>query len=150
MKIRNAKDFWAGLMFLAFGVGFMVVARNYAMGTAVRMGPAYFPTVLGGILAFLGLVVFLRSFFIRPEGVGLFRLRPMAIVCLAIIVFAVTLKPLGLVLAAILLIVVGSFASHEFSWKAALVLAAVLAAFSVGVFYYGLGLPFNVWPAFLE
>ena len=62
MKITNGKDFWAGLMFIAFGLGFMIVATNYAMGTAVRMGPAYFPTVLGGMLAVLGAVIFLRSF----------------------------------------------------------------------------------------
>jgi hypothetical protein len=62
MKIANGKDFWAGLMFIAFGLGFMFVSRNYAMGNAVRMGPAYFPTVLGGMLAVLGAVVFLRAF----------------------------------------------------------------------------------------
>jgi putative tricarboxylic transport membrane protein len=63
MKITNGKDFWAGLMFIAFGLGFMYVAQNYAMGNAVRMGPAYFPMVLGGLLAVLGAVVFLRGFF---------------------------------------------------------------------------------------
>jgi hypothetical protein len=62
MKIANGKDFWAGVMFIAFGLGFMFVSRNYAMGNAVRMGPAYFPTVLGGMLAVLGAVVFLRAF----------------------------------------------------------------------------------------
>jgi len=62
MKIANGKDFWAGLMFIAFGLGFMFVSRNYAMGNAVRMGPAYFPTVLGGILAVLGAVVLFRGF----------------------------------------------------------------------------------------
>ena len=62
MKITNGKDFWAGLMFIAFGVAFMWVAQNYAMGTSVRMGPAYFPTVLGGLLAVLGAVVLFRAF----------------------------------------------------------------------------------------
>lgn len=62
MKITNGKDFWAGLMFIAFGVGFMAVARDYSMGTAVRMGPAYFPMVLGGMLAVLGAVIFFRAF----------------------------------------------------------------------------------------
>jgi len=62
MKITNGKDFWAGLMFIAFGLGFMLVAQNYAMGNAVRMGPAYFPTVLGGMLAVLGAAIFLRAF----------------------------------------------------------------------------------------
>jgi hypothetical protein len=62
MKITNGKDFWAGLMFIAFGLAFMVVARNYAMGNAVRMGPAYFPTVLGGMLTVLGAAVLVRGF----------------------------------------------------------------------------------------
>src|SRR2546429_1973441 len=62
MKITNGKDFWAGVMFIAFGLAFMAVAQNYAMGNAVRMGPAYFPTVLGGILAVLGAVVLFRGF----------------------------------------------------------------------------------------
>ena len=62
MKITNGKDFWAGVMFIAFGLGFMFVAQNYAMGNAVRMGPAYFPTVLGGMLAVLGAVVLFRGF----------------------------------------------------------------------------------------
>ncbi len=67
MKISNGKDFWAGLMFIAFGLGFMFVAQNYAMGNAVRMGPAYFPTVLGGMLAVLGAAVFLRAFVSKIE-----------------------------------------------------------------------------------
>ena len=67
MKIMNGKDFWAGLMFIAFGLSFMAVAQNYAMGNAVRMGPAYFPTVLGGMLAVLGAVVLLRAFLSKIE-----------------------------------------------------------------------------------
>jgi hypothetical protein len=62
MKITNGKDFWAGLMFIAFGLAFMFVAQNYAMGNAVRMGPAYFPTVLGGMLTVLGAAVLFRGF----------------------------------------------------------------------------------------
>lgn len=70
MRIRAPKDFWAGLMFIAFGVGFVIVARNYAMGTAVRMGPAYFPVVLGGILAVLGAIIFLRAYVSKITGIA--------------------------------------------------------------------------------
>lgn len=62
MKIKNGKDFWAGAMFIAFGIGFMIASRQYPMGTAVRMGPSYFPTVLGGLLTVLGAMVFFRAF----------------------------------------------------------------------------------------
>jgi hypothetical protein len=63
LRIKAPKDFWAGLMFIGFGGFFMVWAlANYQMGTAVRMGPAYFPTVLGGLLVFLGALVLIESF----------------------------------------------------------------------------------------
>ena len=58
MVIKSPKDFWAGVMFITFGAGMGVIAlKNYQMGSAVRMGPAYFPVVLGGILAVLGLIL---------------------------------------------------------------------------------------------
>jgi putative tricarboxylic transport membrane protein len=62
MKINNGKDFWAGLMFTATGIFFMVASRAFPMGTAVRMGPAYFPTVLGGLLVVLGVAIVVRAF----------------------------------------------------------------------------------------
>src|SRR5262245_21591608 len=68
MRITNGKDFWAGLMFIAFGLAFMYKAQDYAMGTSVRMGPAYFPTVLGGMLAVLGAIVLFRAFVTRSEA----------------------------------------------------------------------------------
>ena len=68
MKIANGKDFWAGLMFLGFGLFFTIVSmENYSMGSAVRMGPAYFPTMLGALCAILGAVVFLRGFFSKIQ-----------------------------------------------------------------------------------
>jgi hypothetical protein len=68
LRIANGKDFWAGLMFVAFGLAFLVVAQNYSIGTAVRMGPAYFPTVLGGMLAVLGGVILFRAFVSKLEN----------------------------------------------------------------------------------
>lgn len=82
MKITNGKDFWAGLMFIGMGVAFMLVSRNYPMGSALRMGPAYFPTVLGGMMAVLGAIVLLRSFVSKMESplrVVEFRLIPLIV-----------------------------------------------------------------------
>jgi hypothetical protein len=67
MKIANGKDFWAGAMFTVFGLAFMLVAQNYNMGTAVRMGPAYFPTVLGGMLAVLGGFILFNGFVSKQQ-----------------------------------------------------------------------------------
>lgn len=150
MKIKNAKDFWAGLMFLAFGVGFVVVARAYSMGTAVRMGPAYFPTVLGLVLAVIGAIILMKSFGGERAAVPPFAFRPLGLVLGAIVLFALLLKPLGLVLATFVLTIVGAYAGHEFRWKEVLILASVLAAFAVLVFNYALQLPFNIWPAALS
>ena len=69
MKIKNPKDFWSGLMFVGSGLFFALWAMEfYQMGTAVRMGPAYFPTVLGFLLVALGAIVLLQSLTMEPEG----------------------------------------------------------------------------------
>jgi len=92
MKIKNGKDFWAGAMFIAFGIGFMIIARQYTMGTSVRMGPSYFPTVLGGMLTVLGGVVFFRAFVSKVHhSINVFPFRwPLAVAgaVLTIVMFA--------------------------------------------------------------
>ena len=150
MKIKSPKDFWAGLMFSAFGLFFLVVARNYRMGTATSMGPAYFPTVLGGLMAVLGGIVFFQSFALRGGKVPTMSFRPLFLIILSLLVFGYLLKPIGMVLALALLIVVSAFAGHEFKRKEVLILAVVLILFSVLVFGKGLGLPFPLWPKFLN
>ncbi|MCL4801367.1 MAG: tripartite tricarboxylate transporter TctB family protein [Burkholderiales bacterium] len=149
MKVTRSKDFWAGLMFIAFGVGFILVARDYAIGSAVRMGPAYFPTVLGGLLTLLGLAIGGRAFVAAGAAVGRFALRPAILVVLSVVLFALALRPLGLVAATAILIFVGAFGGSEFRWWEVAVLYLVLIVFSVAAFYHGLGLPFQLWPAFV-
>ena len=146
MKIKAPRDFWAGLMFIAFGVGFGWVAQNYQMGTSVRMGPAYFPTVLGGLLAVLGLAILVQSLIVSGSAVPKFYFRPLVLIVLATVLFGVLLKPLGLVLSVAVLVGVGAFGGFEFKWKEVSILYVVLAIFSVWVFVKGLGLPIPVWP----
>ena len=86
MQIKNGKDFWAGLLFIGFGMAFFIIARNYNMGTALRMGPSYFPTVLGGLLVVIGLAVLGRSFFSKIEHTWrLFEFRPVNFVAAVVI-----------------------------------------------------------------
>jgi hypothetical protein len=150
MKIKAPKNFWAGLMFLAFGVGFSWAAQSYQMGTAVRMGPAYFPTVLGGLLAVLGLVVFLQSFVVQGEHVGRFYFRPVLLVLGGVVIFALLLRPLGLVIATIALIFVSALGGYDFRWKEIVILTACLVVFALLVFVKGLGLPFTLCPGSLD
>jgi hypothetical protein len=137
-------------MFLAFGLFFAVWAIvNYQMGTAVRMGPAYFPTVLGGLLAFLGLVVLSMSVTVRGPAVDKFHFRPLLMILGANVAYGYAMKPLGLVLATAVLVFISAFGGHEFKWKEVALLYVFLIVFSVLVFVKGLTLPFPLWPAVL-
>ncbi|MFH1605338.1 MAG: tripartite tricarboxylate transporter TctB family protein [Pseudomonadota bacterium] len=90
MKIKNGKDFWAGLMFISFGVAFALGAQNYPMGEALRMGPGYFPTILGGLCAIMGVVVFSRAFISKFENpLKQFTVR-LPLLVAAIVIGAVT------------------------------------------------------------
>ncbi len=150
MKIKSPQDFWAGLMFIVFGLFFLIVARDYQMGTAVRMGPGYFPTVLGGILAVLGTIVLLTSLAVAGPKVPKLSFKPIFFISLALILFGYLLKPIGFVLSVIVLVFVSAFGGHEFKLKEVSILAVVLVIFSVLVFVKGLTLPFPLWPAFLD
>lgn len=151
MVIKSPKDFWAGVMFFAFGAGMATIAvLNYQMGSAVRMGPAYFPTVLGGILAVLGLILLARSLTLKGAKVPGFHFRPLLLILVACLAFAYTLKPLGLTGATLLLVFISAYGGHEFKWKEVAILYAVLIVFSVLVFVKGLTLPFPICPDVLE
>ena len=150
MRVKSPKDFWAGLMFIAVGLFFLIGARNYELGSAARMGPAYFPTMVGGGLAVIGVVVFFQSLVVKGGKVAAFPIRLILLMTVALLLFGYLLKPLGLVAALTLLVVVSAFAGHEFKLKEVLVLASALIVLSVLVFVKGLGQPFPLWPAFLS
>lgn len=147
-KIKDKKDFNAGLMFMIIGMGFVVGAKNYPMGTAVRMGPAYFPTILGWLLFFLGMITFVESFFTAGEKPRRTQWRPMGLIMGSVLVFGLLVGPLqgGVVLATLALVVISALGGDEFKWKEVLPLAAGLAVAVVATFVYGLGLPFQLFP----
>ena len=149
MRIKSPKDFWAGLMFIGFGLFFMIGAGNYDLGSAARMGPAYFPTILGGLLAVIGGSVFFQSFVVTGGRVAAIPLRLLFFITAALLLFGYLLRPIGLVLSLALLVVFSAFAGHEFKWREVLVLALALVLLSVLVFVKGLGQPFPLWPKFL-
>jgi len=144
--IRNPKDFWAGLLFVAVGVAAIVIAGNYPLGTAARMGPGYFPRMLGLLLVALGALLALRG--TRIAGAPLARLqwRPTAIVLGSVVLFGAIVNHAGLVLSTVLLIVLASAASREFRPRESLVAGIFLAALAVGVFVIGLQLLLPIWP----
>ena len=151
MKIKSPKDFWSGLMFLVFGLFYLIWAlTHYQLGTAVRMGPAYFPVLLGGLLAFLALIILAGSLTLEGPPVPAFHFRPLIFITVGIVLYGYLMKPLGLILATAALVYVSAFGGHEFKWKEVTILFVIVAVFSWAVFVKGLTLPFPLWPAAFE
>ena len=146
IKIRNSKDFYAGLIFVFFGALSLLVARSYPMGTALRMGPGYLPTVLGSLLVLLGLIVTARALWLSGEAIKPLALRPLVFVLGATLAFALLIQSFGLIFATLALVIMSSVGGWEFRLREVAVLALVVTALAVALFVYGLGLPFNVWP----
>jgi putative tricarboxylic transport membrane protein len=147
MGIRAPKDFWSGVMFCGFAVVAILAARGYSLGAAGKMGPGYFPLLLGGLLAALGGILIGRSLVLSGEPVPRFHLVPLAVIAVAICLFGVMIEPLGLVLSLAVLTLMSAIAGAQFRLLETVALAAALIVFSVGVFVYALGLPLNIWPS---
>ena len=144
--IRGKQDFLAGLLFMAFGLAAVIIGRDYPFGTSMRMGPGYFPTVLGWMLVALGAIVVVRGLLVRDEPLGHFALWPMLLVLSAVALFALTVERLGIVLSVALVVVVSALPSGHFRWYEVLALTVVMIGLAVGLFTYGLGLPFKILP----
>jgi len=144
MTIKHPKDFWAGILYLAVGGAAALTSMRYGMGSAVRMGPGYFPTVLGLLLALIGLASLVRSFFRRGEAITPFAWRALALVLGGILLFGLLVGGAGLVPALLLLVVMSAWASVYFKLKTTLILAACTTVFSVVVFVKALGVPLQV------
>jgi putative tricarboxylic transport membrane protein len=147
LQIRSQTDFWSGVLFVAIGVAVMVLARNYRMGTAARMGPAYFPTLLGGLLALLGLTLAVPALLTDGKKVPPLHPRPLLMVLLSVAVFGVTLEYLGFAIAVAALALVAGLADPDLRPLESAGVALFLVVFSVAVFVGLLGLPLNLWPS---
>ena len=152
LRIRNQKDFWSGLMFVAFGLFFAGFAQEYDMGTAARMGPAFFPTVLGGLLLLLGVIVGIQGLATEDVhgNVEPFHFRPLLLVLGAVVAFGLLLRPAGLIVSLFVLVIVSSLGGHEFRWRDVLLLALGLMLLMLAVFVYGLGMTIPVLPEFMR
>lgn len=142
--IRHPKDFWAGIIFLVFGLAAVIIGRDYTMGTAGRMGPGYFPTILGGLLALIGLAAVIRSFLRPGEAIGKFYLKNLALISVAVLLFGFLMRDAGLLPAVIAIVMVSAYASPKFTWLSTLLIALGLSAFCVLVFVKLLGLPMPI------
>ncbi|MFT0545845.1 tripartite tricarboxylate transporter TctB family protein [Allopusillimonas ginsengisoli] len=151
MRLKNRQNFWSGIMFVVIGAGFALGATSYSMGTAARMGPGYFPFWLGVILALLGAIVAIGALSEKAEETELehFDWKIAIVIVGSVALSGVLLNYLGVYITVFLLVVLSSFASHEFSWKVAILTGLFLVLFVWLAFVKGLGLIFPLWPTFL-
>jgi len=147
IDIRNNRDVWAGVMLIITGATAVIIARDYAFGTALRMGPGYFPSVLGGLLVLFGLYLVAQGLRSREQIEGNWSPRALVVLPLSLVLFGLLMEYTGLIPALMVLIVGSAAAGREFKLVEALVLAAGLTAFAVVLFIYGLGLPYPLFSA---
>jgi hypothetical protein len=141
-EVLKRRDIWAGLMLIGIGAAAMLIARGYPFGTALRMGPGYFPTMLGGLLIVFGLVTLASGFRDGEKIAGSWSLRGLVLVPLSLVLFGVLMKYAGFVPAMLALIVGSAAAGSEFRLIEVLLFAFGLTALAVAVFVYALGLPY--------
>ena len=134
-----------GRAFIATGLFFIWQAASLEIGTAFRMGPGYFPLVLAAIRTLLGIVVLVQATRVEGEPMGPIALRGILFILPAPIFFGLTVRGLGFVPALFCTALIAAFASQKMTPVAAVILSATLTAFSVAVFSYGLGLPFQLF-----
>jgi len=152
LKIRNQRDFGAGIMYIVIGLFFTIVATQYPMGTAAKMGPGYFPFFLGILMTILGLIVAIKALGATAaiESIPKFNWRVIAQITGSVVLYGLLLPRMGFLIAVVVLVLVSASASKEFTWKGSLINAAFLVIFTYSVFVVGLKLQFPLLPVFLQ
>ena len=148
LEFRNNRDFWAGLMFFGIGVMAMIIAHDYRFGSTLRMGPGFFPTVLGAILTLFGLYIMAKGFYRKEKIEGNWSLRALILLSLSMVLFGFLMEHAGFIPALVVLVIVSAAAGREFKWSEALLLTVCLGMLSLAVFIWGLGLPYPLIQSF--
>lgn len=160
MKIKSQKDFFSGVMFAVVGVAFAWGATTYSVGNGARMGPGYFPLMLGILMAVIGLVIMFTGLTVETEDgemIGKWAWKQVAYILGANLAFGVLLGGLpsvgvpamGMIIAIYALVIISSLAGSEFNLPKVLILASVLAVGSYVAFIWALKLQIQVWPTFI-
>lgn len=144
LECRNNRDFWAGMSFFAIGALAMFIARNYQFGSALRMGPGYFPILLGGILILFGIYIMVKGLRNNQKIGGNWSVRALIVLPLVTVLFGFLMERAGFIPALVVLGVGSAAAGNEFKWGEALLLTVFLTVLSVALFIWGLGLPYSL------
>jgi len=142
LEFYKKKDFWAGMMFLGIGAVAIIASRSYPLGTTLRMGPGYFPTMLGGILILFGIYILVRGVLSNEKIPGNWSPRALIVLPLSMVLFGLAMYHLGFIPAIVVLIFASSASGRGFRFLHILLLTVFLSLLSVAAFIWGLGLPY--------
>lgn len=148
MRFHWNQDTVAGLMFIAWGLAAMYIARDYPVGTALRMGPGYFPAMLSWCLIIMGAGIAIKGTAVEGEPLERWYFKPLIAICASFMAFALLIERAGLPAATIASMVIGAFGGPEFRLREQIILSVAFAIVSVFVFIQALGLPMDIWPHF--
>ncbi|MCC6949624.1 MAG: tripartite tricarboxylate transporter TctB family protein [Bradyrhizobiaceae bacterium] len=145
LKVRDQRDFWSGILFMAFGCAGLWFGRNYAIGTAARMGPGYFPMMMSLALLGIGGFILARSLVAGSDTIERIAFWPQLQVLAAILAFGLLIERVGLAVSVAAVILISGFSAQGLRWHELIALALVMAAVCVGLFVHLLGQPIPVW-----
>ena len=147
-ELRKNKDFWAGMMLVAIGAAAMLIAREYRLGSASRMGPGFFPTVLGAILIAFGVAIMAAGLRSGEKIQGSLSLRALVLLPLSLVLFGILLEVAGFIPALVALVFLSAASGREFALREVSLMTALLTVASVALFIWGLGLPYPLIKGF--
>ena len=148
VALNRNMDFLAGLLMLVIGGGAMYMAMDFPFGSALRMGPGYFPRVLAGVLMCFGAFVLVRGLMTGESVRGRWGYKPLAFIVASLIAFGWTMEHWGMVPSLLLLYLIAARANHTYKIVEVLILWAVMTVFALAVFIWLLGLPYPLFGAY--
>ncbi|GHU34930.1 hypothetical protein AGMMS50256_29310 [Betaproteobacteria bacterium] len=146
VELRNNKDFFTGLLFIAVGLTAMVISlSDYPLGTSLNMGPGYFPSLMGGILTAFGLYIMARGLIKGEKIAGAWGIRPLILLNLGVMAFGFLIDRFGLAPSLVVLFFISALGGKEFKFKEVLILTVLMTVASWVLFIYGLGIPLRLF-----
>lgn len=144
--LRSGQDLLCGAMFAAIGAGALWIGRNYPMGTPARMGSGVFPWLLGWGLVGVGGIIFAKGLLTDGPRLTAWAWRPVLLITLAAVCFALLIEPAGLVVTMLVLMTLGALAGQGHSVRQLAIFFPVMIVIGIGIFIWGLGMPIKVFP----
>ena len=146
MRIRSTQDLATGLLFVAVGLAAYWIGADYNMGSAQRPGTGVLPRILSVCLMGSGILLWIKALVADGPGLGHWAWRPMIMVTLATIAFALLIDPAGIVVAMVVSMTLAALGTPETRWREFVVFSLIMLAMGLGMFIYGLGMPIKVLP----